>query len=145
VKLWITNELQNISAFRLELLTDPNLPCNGPGRSFKGTCALTEFKLKHWMRSSPRIRSRESFAKVTAIMNRKKRPWNQIFTDKTDKKRVTGPAQFAMMQEDTACWESILVRPRQSGACFFKGFATKALVFGRTSSPDFRPSRKIVG
>jgi hypothetical protein len=44
VKLWVTNSLQNISAFRLELLTDPNLPCNGPGRSFKGTSALTEFQ-----------------------------------------------------------------------------------------------------
>src|ERR1051326_4983036 len=46
VKLWVTNELQNISAFRLDLLTDPNLPCGGPGRSFKGTCALTEFKVE---------------------------------------------------------------------------------------------------
>src|SRR5206468_510430 len=33
VKLYATNALQNISAFRLELLTDPNLPASGPGRS----------------------------------------------------------------------------------------------------------------
>ena len=30
-------------AFRLELLTDPNLPLSGPGRSIIGTCALSEF------------------------------------------------------------------------------------------------------
>src|SRR5438093_106155 len=41
-----TNESPVLNAFRLELLTDPNLPCNGPGRSFKGTCALTEFKVE---------------------------------------------------------------------------------------------------
>ena len=31
--------LPKITAVRLELLTDANLPRNGPGRSFKGTCA----------------------------------------------------------------------------------------------------------
>src|SRR5207248_3898924 len=34
---------KSITAFRLELLNDPNLPCNGPGRSAIGTSALTEF------------------------------------------------------------------------------------------------------
>ena len=32
-----------ITAFRLELLNDPNLPAYGPGRSQKGVCALSEF------------------------------------------------------------------------------------------------------
>src|ERR1041385_3914257 len=36
VKMFVTNDLQNITAFRLELLTDPNLPCDGPGSSFQG-------------------------------------------------------------------------------------------------------------
>ena len=31
VKLCVTNDLQNITAFRLELLTDPNLPLRWPG------------------------------------------------------------------------------------------------------------------
>ena len=35
-------DLKGITAIRLELLNDPNLPCNGPGRSFMGTCALTD-------------------------------------------------------------------------------------------------------
>ena len=41
-----TSDLPEIRAFRLELLTDPNLPANGPGRSFKGTCTLTEFRVE---------------------------------------------------------------------------------------------------
>src|SRR5262249_28391161 len=34
---------KSITAFRIELLNDANLPCNGPGRSFMGTSALSEF------------------------------------------------------------------------------------------------------
>src|SRR5204863_709355 len=45
-KLFAKTELEGIQAFRLELLTDPNLPLNGPGRSFKGTCALTDFSVE---------------------------------------------------------------------------------------------------
>src|SRR5262249_47781293 len=36
-----TNQFTGMQSFRLELLTDPNLPYGGPGRSFMGTCALT--------------------------------------------------------------------------------------------------------
>ena len=40
------NEVADTSpAFRLELLNDPNLPLDGPGRSINGTCALTEFEV----------------------------------------------------------------------------------------------------
>src|SRR5436190_14280064 len=42
----VTTPVQNITAFRLEQLNDPNLPLGGPGRSIKGTAALTEFKVK---------------------------------------------------------------------------------------------------
>ncbi len=35
-----------ITAVRLELLNDPNLPHGGPGRSVYGTCALSEFKIE---------------------------------------------------------------------------------------------------
>ena len=44
VKFTAKTDLPNITAFRLELMTDPNLPMNGPGRSIQGTCALTEFE-----------------------------------------------------------------------------------------------------
>ena len=46
VKLTVKTSLKNITAFRLELLTDPNLPMGGPGRSIKGTGALSEFKVE---------------------------------------------------------------------------------------------------
>ena len=36
-KVTVKTDLKDISAFRLELLNDPNLPAHGPGRSLKGT------------------------------------------------------------------------------------------------------------
>ena len=103
-KFWVTNELQNITAFRLELLTDPNLPCSGPGRSFKGTCALTEFKAEA---SEARERTNKvnvKFSRATADFEQKETPLEANFYDKSDKKRVTGPASFAIDGNDETAW-----------------------------------------
>jgi len=35
VKFTVKTDVRNITAFRLELMTDPNLPLGGPGRSSK--------------------------------------------------------------------------------------------------------------
>jgi Protein of unknown function (DUF1549)/Protein of unknown function (DUF1553)/Planctomycete cytochrome C len=104
VKLWVTNELQNITAFRLELLTDPNLPCDGPGRSFKGTCGLTEFKVEAMDAEHPTNKVSVKFAKATADYEQPEAPLEPNFYDKTDKKRVTGPAQFAIDGKDETAW-----------------------------------------
>src|SRR6185436_13865769 len=66
VKMFLTNNLQNITAFRIELLNDPNLPCNGPGRSFKGTCALSEFKVEAMDAKNPTNKVVVTFDKATA-------------------------------------------------------------------------------
>lgn len=104
VKLLITNDLQNITAFRLELLTDSNLPCNGPGRSFKGTCALTEFKVEALEAQHPTNKVSVKFAKATADYEQQETPLEPNFYDKTDKKRVTGAAQFAIDGKEDTAW-----------------------------------------
>src|ERR1051326_3323 len=104
VKLWATNELQNITAVRLELLTDPNLPCDGPGRSFKGTCALTEFKVEAIDAQHPTNKTSVKFTKATADYEQSETPLEPNFYDKTDKKRVTGPAQFAIDGKEETAW-----------------------------------------
>ena len=38
-------KLNNITAFRLEAMTDPNLPHNGPGRAINGNFVLTRFEV----------------------------------------------------------------------------------------------------
>ncbi|HXU75282.1 MAG TPA: PSD1 and planctomycete cytochrome C domain-containing protein [Methylomirabilota bacterium] len=103
-KFWLTNDLQNITAFRLELFTDPNLPCDGPGRSFKGTCALTEFKVDSLDAAAPTNRVKVKFSKATADFEQPERPLEPNFFDKTDKKRSTGPAAFAIDDKDETAW-----------------------------------------
>jgi hypothetical protein len=104
VKLWVTNELRDITAFRLELLTDPNLPCNGPGRSFKGTCALTEFKVEAMDAQHPTNKISVKFTKASADYEQDETPLEPNFYDKTDKKRVTGPAKFAIDGKEDTAW-----------------------------------------
>ena len=89
VKMTGKTDIQNITAFRLELLNDPNLPMGGPGRSVKGTGALTELKWRQRRRARRqtgqdqilRRHGRYQFAGDAA---------RGIYYDKTDKKRVTG-------------------------------------------------------
>lgn len=103
-----TTEVREITAFRLELLNDPNLPCNGPGRSFMGTCALTEFSVE----AEPVARSEGANSKkekvkivsVSADYSNPERDLEPNFNDKTDKKRVTGPVEFAIDGKDETAW-----------------------------------------
>ena len=97
---------QNIRAFRLELLNDPNLPLGGPGRSIKGTGALTEFRSR---RPRPRDAPDQSHQDQDRparrpTSTRPRRPLEPIFDDKSGKRRVTGPIEFAIDGKDETAW-----------------------------------------
>lgn len=98
------DEPQTIHAFRLELMNDPNLPAYGPGRSQKGTAALTEFN------ATMKIDGKETklkFVRATADFGE---PENTLLApfarDKeSDKdKRVTGPISYAIDGDDKTAW-----------------------------------------
>src|SRR5262249_39603222 len=83
-------------AFRLELLNDPNLPLGGPGRSIKGTAALTEFRVEAAPADAPEKTIKVKFARATADVNPPEKPLDPIFDDRSSKKRGTGPSAFAI-------------------------------------------------
>jgi hypothetical protein len=95
--------LKTVTAFRLELLTDPNLPCGGPGRSFMGTCALSEFAVEI---EEPKGGKRKplKFVKATADYGNPERELEKNFDDKSKKKRVTGPVSYAIDGKDDTAW-----------------------------------------
>jgi hypothetical protein len=109
-------DLKNITAIRLELLNDPNLPCHGPGRSFMGTCALTEISVEaisagpttsNVTRSvSAGVTPKQSVKLVSATADyaNPERLLEANFFDKTDKRRVTGPVAFAIDGKDETAW-----------------------------------------
>jgi mono/diheme cytochrome c family protein len=104
VKLTVKTDVQNITAFRLELLNDPNLPLGGPGRSTKGTCALTEFEVEAAPADAPDKAVKVKFAKATADVNPPETVLAPIFDDKSGKRRVTGPVEFAIDGKDETAW-----------------------------------------
>ncbi len=104
VKMIWKTDLKNIAAFQLELLKDPNLPLGGPGRSTKGLGALTEFEVEAAPASDPTKVTKIKLVKATADFNQPERDLEPIFFDKSNRKRITGPIEFAIDGKDETAW-----------------------------------------
>ncbi len=100
-KMKVKTDVKGATAFRLELLNDANLPRGGPGRSIQGTAALTEFAVDAEVGGKVQ---RLKFAKATADYNPPETPLDAIYDDKSGKKRVIGPASFAIDGKDETAW-----------------------------------------
>jgi hypothetical protein len=117
VKMTVRTDVKGITAFRLELLNDPNLPLGGPGRSIKGTGALTEFKVQVAPADDPKKTTWVKFVKATADVNPPEKPLDAIYDDKSKKKRVTGPVAFAIDGKDETAWGTDLGPGRRNQPC----------------------------
>jgi hypothetical protein len=104
VKMSAPVDRQNITAFRLELLTDANLPMGGPGRSVKGLCALTEFEVEAAPAGDPKKVTKIKLVRATADYNQPERELEPIYDDKSKRRRVTGPIEFAIDGKDETAW-----------------------------------------
>ena len=104
VKLIVRTDIPNITGLRLELLNDPNLPRGGPGRSVKGTAALTEFEVEAASADDPDKVTKVQIAKATADLALPETPLEAIYYDKTNKCRVTGPVEFAIDGKEETAW-----------------------------------------
>ncbi|MBO0863045.1 MAG: DUF1549 domain-containing protein [Chloracidobacterium sp.] len=104
VKMSAPVDKQNITAFRLELLTDANLPMGGPGRSIKGIGALTEFEVEAAPAGDPKKVTKIKIIRATADYNQPERELEPIFFDKTNRRRLTGPIEFAIDGKDETAW-----------------------------------------
>jgi hypothetical protein len=104
VKMTVRTDVPAIAAFRLELLTDPNLPLGGPGRSIKGTGALSEFRVEAASADAPGKVEKVKLVKATADFNPPEAPLEAIYDDRSKKKRVTGPIAFAIDGNNDTAW-----------------------------------------
>lgn len=104
VKMSAKIETQNVAAFRLELLTDSNLPMGGPGRTIKGSCALTEFEVEAAPANDPKKSAKIKLVRATADYNQTERELEPIYDDKSKRRRVTGPIEFAIDGKDETAW-----------------------------------------
>jgi hypothetical protein len=104
VQMRLKTEVQNITAFRLELLNDPNLPLNGPGRSIKGSCALTEFEVEAASANDPKKTTKIKIARATSDISPPEQELEPVFDDKSGRRRLIGPIQFAVDGKDETAW-----------------------------------------
>lgn len=112
----VTNSLPEVSAIRLELFTDPNLPANGPGRSYKGLFALTEFSVEAAPASDPKKKTKVKIASATADFDQPVLPLEPGFHDGSTNKRVTGPITFAIDgDKENRVGRRLRPRPPQHG------------------------------
>jgi mono/diheme cytochrome c family protein len=102
-----TVTLPEIRSARLEVLNDPYLPLSGPGRSTRGTGALTEFKLKAG--ATPDKVAPLPFINAVASVN----PPPSVKLDssrfpkdgkRSADNRTTGPAAFALDGDAKTAW-----------------------------------------
>ncbi|HEY2837848.1 MAG TPA: PSD1 and planctomycete cytochrome C domain-containing protein, partial [Pirellulales bacterium] len=131
-KMTVRTDLRPITGFRLELLTDPNLPLNGPGRSIYGTAALTEFGVEATPLAAPaEVAATEGataanpaapakpdlatratvgaaqpikIASATSDVNPPETPLPAIYDDRSNRRRVIGPIAFAIDGNNDTAW-----------------------------------------
>jgi mono/diheme cytochrome c family protein len=105
--LRLKSDLKGITGFRLEMLNDPNLPANGPGRSFMGTFGLSGFEVEA---AAPEGKAAKvAFAHATAdLAAAEKTPVHPLFNEKEPKERFFGPASYAIDGNPDTGWSSDL-------------------------------------
>ncbi|MEO7653311.1 MAG: DUF1549 domain-containing protein, partial [Bryobacteraceae bacterium] len=102
-----TTKLETVTAVKLELLTDPNLPRNGPGRSSKGTAVLTEFSVDVAPAKGAKPGSkpeRVKFAGATADINPPEGPLDSKVEGENKIHPITGPIDFAIDGKPATDW-----------------------------------------
>ncbi|HEV3024632.1 MAG TPA: PSD1 and planctomycete cytochrome C domain-containing protein [Pirellulales bacterium] len=103
-ELTVKTDVQNITAFRLEMLNHNDLPLAGPGRSIQGTGALTEFVVEAAPADRPQEVTKVKLAKATADLDLPEKPLEAIYDDNSGRTRVTGPVSMALDEKDETAW-----------------------------------------
>lgn len=98
-------DVQNITAFRLEVMTDADLPCGGPGRAVNGGAVLTEFEAEGAPADEPTKITKIKFVKASADFNPKPAPLADRFqSKKSGVIKIGGPADFAIDDKRETGW-----------------------------------------
>lgn len=102
----VVDSLGRITAVKVEMMNDPNLPHSGPGRSVDGTWALSEIELQ-----VPKIddAGNETWHKVawksaTGTVDLPQSTLGDQYADKSQNERLLGPVQFAIDGNANTAW-----------------------------------------
>ena len=98
----ITNPPANIRGLRFDALTHGDLPFNGPGRSYKGTFAVSELVVEAASLASNNW-TKVTLTNVVADFAEGDRPLEEKFKRANDN-RVVGPAAYLIDGKDETAW-----------------------------------------
>lgn len=93
--------LKAITAVRLEVLNDPTLPHGGPGRSITGLFGLTEISVEANGKKA-------KIVSAVADASPPESPLDKQYDDKSNRKRVLGPVEYAFDGKDETAWTTDL-------------------------------------
>lgn len=105
-KLTAQSNLDRITAIRLEVRLDPNLPFGGPGRSVFGTGALSEIRVEAAARDTTGKRHEARILSSTADFDPPERRLDPgKFPHKEGTSRLSGPVHFAHDDCTDSAWD----------------------------------------
>jgi Protein of unknown function (DUF1549)/Protein of unknown function (DUF1553)/Planctomycete cytochrome C len=110
-KVTARTQLKNITGYRLEFLTDPNLPRGGPGRANDGNFILTDFSVDAAPSDRPDAASKVVLSSVTTDFQRPDFPVKNVI-DGNSKTHWSGDAGPGRRNEDR---EIVFVASQPSG------------------------------
>lgn len=119
-KMYGDAPINRVTAVRLELLPDPNLPRGGPGRSIYGTGALSEFVFRYAPANTP-IEDNDKWTRVEiasaiADVNPSVQTLGPEYPDRGDKVRQTGPIAMAIDGNKDTAWTTDIDPGRRNQA-----------------------------
>ena len=94
---------QDVRAFRLEVMTDPNLPSGGPGRALDGMFVLSEFKVEAQSVNNPSEKRWAKWAEATADFSNEETDLESPFSDGRDRLK-SGPVTMAIDGDNLTGW-----------------------------------------
>ncbi|MEP6539681.1 MAG: DUF1549 and DUF1553 domain-containing protein, partial [Bryobacteraceae bacterium] len=107
VKFIAKTDVPNITAFRLEEMTDADLPCSGPGRAVNGLAVLTEFEAEAAPVDDPKSITKIKFIKATADLNPPAAPLAPRYqSKKSGVVKMGGPVEFAIDGKQDTGWST---------------------------------------
>src|SRR5262249_16907198 len=105
LNLTTETKLPHVTALRLDALTHGDLPFNGPGRSVRGTFAVSEICVEAQPLDDANAKwEKVKFADATANFAQAEQKLSGPFKRSDDEKRIVGPAKFLIDGKDDTAW-----------------------------------------
>lgn len=140
-----TSRLPEIRSFRLEAITDPNLPAGGPGRSIDGLFALSEFRVEVASATEPNKKTTVKLVAAKATYANEEQTLPARFGDRKGKRGITGPIAFAIDGNNETAW-GINAGPGRRNASQSAIFvAEKNVAFPEGTIIDFKLAQRHGG